>query len=72
MDAAGMAKLVTLLVLIGLFVAAVLITPRIWHANVTRAAEPVKGQDKAASSAERGSRSESATGASGRPDGRTG
>jgi len=54
MDATGMAKLVTLLVLIGVFVAAVLITPRIWHAKVTRAAEPVKGQDTAASSAERG------------------
>ena len=33
MDAAGLAKLITLLCLVAIFIAAVLITPRIWHAN---------------------------------------
>ena len=33
MDAAGIAKLITLLVLVGMFIAAVLVTPRIWHSN---------------------------------------
>ena len=33
MDAAGLAKLITLLCLVAVFIAAVLITARIWHAN---------------------------------------
>ena len=33
MDATGIAKLVTLLCLVVVFIAAVLITPRIWHSN---------------------------------------
>ena len=33
MDATGIAKLITVLCLVALFVAAVLITPRIWHSN---------------------------------------
>ena len=33
MDATGIAKLITLLCLVVLFVAAVLVTPRIWHSN---------------------------------------
>ena len=33
MDAAGIGKLITLLVLVGMFIAAVLVTPRIWHSN---------------------------------------
>ncbi len=33
MDGATVAKLVTLLVLLAMFVGAVLITPRIWHTN---------------------------------------
>jgi len=33
MDAAGLGKLITVLCLVAVFIAAVLITPRIWHAN---------------------------------------
>ena len=41
MDAAGLAKLITLLCLAAIFIAAVLITPRIWHAN-----DGAKGAEK--------------------------
>ena len=41
MDAAGLAKLITLLCLVAVFIAAVLITPRIWHAN-----DGAKGAEK--------------------------
>ena len=33
MDATGIAKLITLFCLLVLFIAAILITPRIWHSN---------------------------------------
>ena len=41
MDAAGLAKLITVLCLVAVFIAAVLITPRIWHIN-----DRVKGAEK--------------------------
>jgi uncharacterized membrane protein YhaH (DUF805 family) len=41
MDAAGLVKLITALCLVAVFIAAVLITPRIWHAN-----DRAKGAEK--------------------------
>ncbi len=41
MDAAGLAKLITVLCLVAVFIAAVLITPRIWHVN-----DGAKGAEK--------------------------
>ena len=48
MDAAGLAKLITLLCLVAIFIAAVLITPRIWHANDgAKGAEKKRGNSRA-------------------------
>ena len=53
MDGTGIAKLITLLVLIGVFVAAVLVTPRIWQANAPRTGGgPVKAPEPAAADGE--------------------
>lgn len=46
MDATGFAKVITLLCLVAVFIAAVLVTPRIWHANEGQKADGGKGTDK--------------------------
>ncbi len=46
MDATGIAKVIALLCLVALFIAAVLVTPRIWASN-----QGVKGADQGAQGA---------------------
>ncbi len=42
MDVTGIAKLITLFCLVVLFIAAVLVTPRIWHSNEPKPSEAEK------------------------------